>query len=123
MERFEVSPGIEGRLEVHIDESTFSSFGRKPVALLSGVVGLIEQTALRSVEDRLPQGFTTVGYDVDVRSFKPPKVGAVLAVRTLLSEVRETRLVFDVSCFEGKRLIASGTHKRAIVPLRSEAVR
>jgi len=76
----------------------------------------MEQTAHRSVEDHLPGGYTTVGYEVCVKHLARVDPGQAVAVTSLLKEVRENRLLFEVTCTHDGHLVGSGTHKRAVVP-------
>ena len=80
------------------------------------MIGLMEITSHRSLEDLLPAGHTTVGYEVHVRHVAPAAPGSTILVTTKLTEVKGNKLYFDVACHQGERLLGSGTHKRAIVP-------
>jgi fluoroacetyl-CoA thioesterase len=84
------------------------------------MIGLMEVTAHQSVREHLPEGQTTVGYEVCVRHLAPVDPGQSVVVTSLLTEVRENRLLFEVSCTSDGTLVGSGTHKRAIVPALSE---
>jgi predicted thioesterase len=39
-------------------------------------------------------------------------------VTSVLKEVNGNKLLFDVNCHDGDRLVGTGTHKRAVVPAR-----
>ena len=80
------------------------------------MIGLMEITSHRSVERLLPEGHTTVGYEVHVRHLAAAKPGTTVVATSKLTEVKGDKLYFDVECHEGDKLLGSGTHKRAIVP-------
>ncbi|MGH7764125.1 MAG: thioesterase family protein [Candidatus Dormibacteraceae bacterium] len=79
------------------------------------MVGLMEITSHRSIEPFLPEGQTSVGYEIHVRHLAPTAPGSLITVTTRVTEVKGNKLYFDVECHEGDKLLGSGTHKRAIV--------
>jgi fluoroacetyl-CoA thioesterase len=80
------------------------------------MIALMEQTSHRVVEQLLPEGQTTVGYEVHVRHFAPSPPGSTVVVTSRLTEVKGNKLYFEVECRDGDTLLGSGIHKRAIVP-------
>jgi fluoroacetyl-CoA thioesterase len=115
-----VTPGLEGRVERIIDGSLMTiHVGGKGLFATPSMILLMEQTAHGSVEDRLPGGYTTVGYEVCVRHLAPAAEGETVVVTSRLQEVDRNRLLFDVECRKQDVLLGSGTHRRAIVPALS----
>lgn len=90
--------------------------GGKGVFASPAMIGLMEGASHKAVEDRLADGETTVGYEVHVRHVAPAPPGSTIVVTSRLIEVNGNKLVFDVTCSMGDKLIGTGTHKRAIVP-------
>lgn len=90
--------------------------GGNGVFATPAMIGLMEGASHQAVEDRLPEGQTTVGYEVHVRHVAPAPPGSKIVVVSRLTEVNGNKLLFDVSCHLGDKLIGSGTHRRAIVP-------
>ena len=80
------------------------------------MIGLMEITSHRSIERLLPEGQTSVGYEVHVRHLAPTAPGSTIMVTTRLVEVKGNKLYFEVECREGEKLLGTGIHKRAIVP-------
>jgi predicted thioesterase len=112
-----VQPGIEGRVERTIDEELITRHvGGAGVFATPAMISLMEITSHRSVEPHLPEGHTTVGYEVHVRHLAPAEPGSRVVITTLLKEVNGNRLVFEVACLQGEKVIGQGMHKRAIVP-------
>lgn len=111
-----IEPGIAGRLErvVEGDLLTHHVGGRGTFAT-PAMIGLMEITCHRSIQRMLPESHTTVGYEVHVRHLAPTAPGSTIVVTTRLTEVKGNKLVFEVQCHEGEKLLGSGTHKRAIV--------
>ena len=90
--------------------------GGKGVFATPAMIGLMEGASHKAVEDRLPPDHTTVGYEVHVRHLAPAPPGSTVVVTSRLTDVNGNKLVFEVLCHLGDKLIGTGTHKRAIVP-------
>jgi len=112
-----LKPGLEHRLERVVDERLITMHvGGKGVFATPAMIGLMEGASHKVVEELLPEGHTTVGYEVHVRHLAPAPPGSTVVVTSRLQEVRDNKLVFEVECRLGDQVIGSGTHKRAIVP-------
>jgi fluoroacetyl-CoA thioesterase len=110
-------PGLEGRLERVVDgELITRHVGGAGTFATPAMIGLMEITSHRSVEPLLPEGHTTVGYEVHVRHLAPAAPGSTVLVTTKLTEVKGNKLYFDIECRQGEKLIGLGIHKRAIIP-------
>ena len=90
--------------------------GGKGVFATPAMIGLMEGASHKAVEAELPEGHTTVGYEVHVRHTAPAPPGSTIVVTATLKEVNGNKLYFDVLCEMDGNVIGSGTHKRAIVP-------
>ncbi len=112
-----IRPGLEGRLERVVDgELLTHHVGGRGTFATPAMIGLMEITCHRSIEPMLPEGHTSVGYEVHVRHLAPTEPGRTIVVTTRVVEVRGNKLQFEVECREGDKLLGSGIHKRAIVP-------
>jgi fluoroacetyl-CoA thioesterase len=112
-----IQPGLEGRLERVVDGDLLTHHvGGRGTFATPAMIGLMEITSHRSIERLLPEGHTSVGYEVHVRHLAPSAPGSTIVVTSRLTEVKGNKLYFDVECHEGDMLLGSGTHKRAIVP-------
>lgn len=111
-----IRPGLTGRLERVVDgELITHHVGGAGTFATPAMIGLMEITCHRSIEDLLPEGHTSVGYEVHVRHLAPAAPGSTVVVTTNLSEVKDNKLYFQVECRQGDKVLGSGTHKRAIV--------
>jgi fluoroacetyl-CoA thioesterase len=109
--------GLEGRLERVVEgELITHHVGGRGTFSTPAMIGLMEITCHRSIEAMLPEGQTTVGYEVHVRHMAPTPPGATITVSTVLSAIKGNRLHFEVSCSAGGAVVGAGIHKRAIVP-------
>jgi fluoroacetyl-CoA thioesterase len=109
-------PGLEGRLERVVEGALITRHvGGTGTFSTPAMIGLMEFTSHRSVEPWLPEGHTSVGYEVHVRHLAPAAPGSTVVVTTRLTEVKGNKLYFEVECRQADKLIGSGIHKRAIV--------
>ncbi len=90
--------------------------GGKGVFATPAMIGLMEGASHKAVEGQLPEGHTTVGYEVHVRHLAPAPPGSTVIVTARLTDVKDNKLYFDVECELDGKVIGTGTHKRAIVP-------
>jgi fluoroacetyl-CoA thioesterase len=112
-----IEAGLEGRLERVVEGDLITTHvGGSGTFSTPAMIGLMEITSHRSVERLLPEGHTSVGFEVHVRHLAPAPPGSTIVVSTRLAEVKGNKLHFDVECRQGETIIGSGTHKRAIVP-------
>jgi len=112
-----IRPGLEGRLERLVDgELITRHVGGAGTFATPAMIGLMEITSHRSVERLLPEGQTTVGYEVHVRHLAPAPPGSTVVVTSTLTQVKGNKLYFDVECRQAEKLVGAGIHKRAIVP-------
>ena len=116
----EVKVGLEGRTERVVDDALLTRHvGGKGVFATPAMIGLMEETAHHSLEPLIPEGYTTVGYEVHVRHLAPSQPGATVVVTTRVTAVVGRKVSFEVACHDGDELVGSGIHKRAIVPAPS----
>jgi predicted thioesterase len=114
-----VEAGVEGRLERVVDESLLTRHvGGEGVFATPSMILLMENAAHFSVAPLIGDGQTTVGYEVCVKHLGMSEPGATVVATSLLREVNGNKLLFDVQCHDGDRLVGTGTHKRAVVPTR-----
>ena len=112
-----IEPGLECRIERVVDEHLITRHvGGNGVFATPAMIGLMEGASHQAVERLLPEGQTTVGYEVHVRHVAPAPPGSTIVVTSRLTEVNGNKLLFEVSCRLGDTLVGTGTHKRAIVP-------
>ena len=112
--------GIEGRSTHLVEDGLLTMHvGGGGVLSTPAMIGLMEWTAQDSVAPHLPQGATTVGFEVCVRHLAAAPPGSEVELRSVLKDVVDGRkLHFDVECRMGETLIGTGTHRRTVVPLR-----
>jgi fluoroacetyl-CoA thioesterase len=112
-----IEPGLEARTERVVEGDLITRHvGGKGIFSTPAMIGLMDITSHRALDGRIPEGHTTVGYEVNVRHLASAAPGSTVVVTSKLTEVKGNKLYFEVSCRQGETLIGTGTHKRAIVP-------
>ena len=79
------------------------------------MVALMEKTAQLSIQDLLPEGFISLGTEINVTHQKATPVGMKVVCESVLEKVEGKRLLFSVTARDEKGLIGRGTHQRYIV--------
>lgn len=118
MEIPEIEEGLEYEKEYEIQEQHTAKFlGSGDVEVLStpSMILFMENTARLSVEQKLPEGLTTVGTHVDVRHLRPAPLGVRVKIKVKLLRQEGRKLLFEVKAFWRDELIGEGIHERFIV--------
>ncbi|MDR1177357.1 MAG: thioesterase family protein [Spirochaetaceae bacterium] len=118
-----LKPGLRGESSTVVDDTnTAASWGSGglPVYATPCVVALLENACFRATKALLPEGWSTVGTEVNIRHLAPSPRGRTVRALGELFENDGRRLVFKVQVYDeidGKQnqLIAEGTHGRFII--------
>ena len=120
LERVQV--GMTGQHEVlvtrertvgaHLDGMPFV-FGT-PMMILA-----MEMASAAAVAPYLPEGWVTVGSEVNVRHLAPTPVGRTVLATARVLEVSNRAMLLAVEAHDGVRKIGEGTHRRGAVNLES----
>jgi fluoroacetyl-CoA thioesterase len=116
----EIVPGLVGQSEVFVQEdNTARHLGSGNVDVLATpeMVRLMEKAAVAAVDRLLPDGYRTVGVEVDVRHLAATPVGMKVRVQAKLIAVEGRKLTFRVEAFDEAEKIGEGEHKRVIIDL------
>ena len=68
-----------------------------------------------SVDDKLDEGFTTVGISVNVKHLSATPLGMKVEIKSDLIKVDGRALTFKVEAYDEKGIIGEGIHERFIV--------
>lgn len=104
------------KIEVSKDNiaSTIGS-GDLAVFATPAMIALMENAAMKSVAEELPDGSTTVGAQMNTSHIKPSAIGDTVFATATLTEVDRRKLTFSVSAKDSSGIIGEGTHIRFIV--------
>jgi len=89
--------------------------GDVPVLATPRVIALAEQASIEAIANDLPEGRTTVGYQVQLAHLTPTAVGGTVVAEATLEQVEGRRLTFRVSVNDARGLVAAGRITRVIV--------
>lgn len=116
----EIVPGLAGQSEIVVhEENTAQHLGSGNVAVLATpeMVRLMEKAAVAAVDHLLPDGYCTVGVEVNVRHLAATPLGMRVRVQAELVAIEGRKLTFRVEAFDEVEKIGEGEHRRVIVDL------
>jgi predicted thioesterase len=76
---------------------------------------LMEMTSGDAINPYLPQGFASVGMEVNIRHLAATPVGRMVRATAKVIEVDGRRVNFEVVVYDGDRKIGEGTHRRGVI--------
>ncbi len=82
------------------------------------MIYLMEVAASDAVQSGLPEGWVTVGVDVNIRHMAATPIGRTVVAKAKVTEVSERLIAFDVEAHDGVNVIGKGSHTRAPVELK-----
>lgn len=110
--------GITGKQTITVTEDKTAAVmgsGTLPVFATPAMIAFMENTASKSVADKLEAGQGTVGTSIDVKHMAATPVGMEVSCETKLVEVDRKRLVFEVKAYDAAGVIGEGMHERFII--------
>ncbi|MDD2497403.1 MAG: thioesterase family protein [Desulfitobacteriaceae bacterium] len=110
--------GLTGEAQDSVTtENTAKKYGSGSIDVYAtpAMIGLIENAALSAVDSLLPEGFTTVGIELNVKHLAATPIGMAVKAKAALVQVDGRRLVFKVEAFDDVEKIGEGEHQRFVV--------
>ena len=110
--------GIKGYKELVVtieDSALYFESGELEVLATPRIVTLVEETAYKSISDKLEVNESTVGTKVDLKHIAATPIGMKVICETELIEIDRRRLVFSFTVKDEKEVIAEGIHERFII--------
>ena len=81
------------------------------------MIYLMEVAAGNAIQQHLPEGWVTVGYEVNVKHIAPTPVGRKVTATARVESINGRLVTFSVESHDGVAQIGVGTHVRAAVDL------
>lgn len=89
--------------------------GDMDVFATPAMVALMENAAMLTVKNHLPEGSATVGTQINTSHLKASPLGATITASAELTAVDGRRLTFAVKAWDEKGIIGEGSHTRFVV--------
>ena len=113
-----LEPGLTATVTLVVEEADTAlalRSGDVPVLGTPRVISLAEQATVEALEGVLPEGRTTVGYQVQLAHLTPTPIGGRVVAEATLEQVEGRRLTFRVSVNDARGLVAAGRITRVVV--------
>ncbi len=114
-----IQSGLTAERAITVEEKHTVSHTRTPVLSTPMMISMMENVAKDLTQELLPDGFTTVGYEVNIKHKAPALLGSQVNVWTRLLEADGRRLLFEVRVTQGDKVIGEGRHRRTIIQIPS----
>ena len=112
-------PGLAAEIVTTVDDKlVVSHMGGEGVLSTPSMISLMERAGIQAVQAHLPEGHTTVGFEVNVKHFGATPKGKTVRVRAELLEIDGRKLQFKVEAHDEEKKVGDGTHRRAIIPVQ-----
>jgi len=120
MSEFDLKVSMHGEARTRVNgENTALKFGSGKVDVFGtpAMVALMEEASINTVDKDLPEGFATVGIELNIKHIAATPKGMNITASAELIEIDGKRLVFKVEAFDEVEKIGDGTHQRFIIEL------
>lgn len=119
-EKLNIEQGAEASREITVTpELTVAHYHPEMPAVYGTpmMIYLMEVVSGDALAPYLPQGWVSLGVDVNVRHLAATPVGARVTVTARIARVDETTVTFEVEAYDDLDRIGAGTHVRAPVEM------
>lgn len=113
-----IPAGVRHQKEIQVsktDSACAYGSGLVNVFATPAMIALMEACALESIESFMPEGYTSVGSEVNIKHLKGTLIGKVVKVESYLRSLDGKKLLFELHAWDESGMIGIGTHTRVIV--------
>jgi len=82
------------------------------------MIYLMEVAAANAIHPQLPQGWVSVGAEVNVRHLAATPIGRTVTATAFVVGIEGRLVRFNVKAHDGVRVIGEGTHVRGVIDLK-----
>jgi fluoroacetyl-CoA thioesterase len=114
-----IMPGANATVQKLLDKTdTAAYYGSGSLGHLIATpifVALMINASVNIIEDRLPEGFVTVGRSLDFIHEAPTSLGMTLRVTAIAKAIEGDKIMFDIIASDDYGEVGRGHHERAVV--------
>ncbi len=113
-----IKPGMVNEQTFEVKEEYLAGHlgtGSARVLSTPWLIALMEITSHRLLAARIPQGYSSVGIEVNMRHLAPTPPGKIVRVRSEVLSVEKNTVAFHVQAWDDLEQIGECQHKRAII--------
>ncbi|MFN2158437.1 MAG: thioesterase family protein [Anaerolineales bacterium] len=81
------------------------------------MIRFMEITSHRLLEQHLPDGFSSVGYHLDIHHQAPTPINNPVRVRAEILELNKFKVSFSVKAWDDIEQVGEGLHQRVVIDL------
>lgn len=115
---FNIPLGTKFRMEMTVErKNTAAHYGSGLIEVFAtpAMIGLMEGTAQVGVQKFLPEGYITLGTEINVKHIKATPIGMKVCCESILTAADGKKLNFEIRAWDDKGDIGIATHSRYIV--------
>lgn len=95
--------------------ASYGNTGAVNVLSTPSLIAFMEYVSFSLLQTKLKQGYTSVGYHVDIKHLAPTPIGAKITVKSTIISEEGRKVVFKVEAYYRDKKIGEGIHERVIV--------
>ncbi|MGE4289752.1 MAG: thioesterase family protein [Salinivirgaceae bacterium] len=115
---FDIKKGVLGhetRMVEKKDTAKHFGSGLAEVYATPSMIALMEYTAFKSVEAYLPEGFSTVGIQINVQHKKASLPGSIITCNSEVTKVDGKKIHFQIVASDERGEIGTAEHIRYVI--------
>ena len=113
-----LKPGLQAEISVTVTEENAASAwgsGALPVFATPAMIAYMEGAAHSSISYLLPEGWSSVGTEVNIKHLSATPLGLRVTAKAELLEIDGRALSFKVEAFDEAGKIGEGSHRRFLI--------
>ena len=113
-----IKPGMTNEETFEVKEIHLASHvgsGAARVLATPWLIGFMEATSHRLIARHLPEGFSSVGTEVNMRHLAPTPLGGKVRVKAEVLSVEGMKVTLNVQAWDETELVGTCNHQRFII--------